>query len=396
MVSPMSTTEKGVSYKIAQTSALTFVCYLIIGIQFATVPAFVAMHLGYGPLIAGAAVSVQYVATLLTRPLAGRMADDKGPKHATSFGLRLGLLGSVMMAGVAATAGARGASLALLVVCRLILGYGESLVATGATLWGLDRTGPKHMAQVLAWNGVASYAAIAIGSPLGAWLADISPYGVAASSIVAAGAGVIGARALEGTPPRRAPAAPLAGALRDALPYGVALALGGTGFGMISAFTTLYYAHQGWAGAGLALTFYGAALAAVRLTAVNTIHRYGGRRVAIVSLMTKAAGLTLIACAPAPLLAKIGAVVAGAGFSLVYPALGVETVRHTPPERRGAVLGVFTSFWDLSLGIAGPVGGVAVTLGGYRSAFTLAAVLILAAAAILRFRRDPGVATKTA
>lgn len=378
----MSGSSHGTTLRIAQTSALTFACYLIVGIQFATVPEFVAKTLGYGPLVAGIVVSVQYVATLLTRPFAGSLADNKGPKHATRLGLALCLASAVIMIGIAALAPMPAVALGVMVVCRLILGLGESLVATGATLWGFDRAGPQHTARVLAWNGVASYFAIACGAPAGAWLAANAHYGVAVASTLVAIAGVAGAGFIEGTPPKRLPAASIGHAFRDALPLGLALTLGGVGFGMISAFTTLYYADRGWANAGLALTLYGVSLAAVRLVCVNTINRHGGLRVATFCLVAKAAGLLLIAFAPSAIFAKAGAMIAGAGFSLVYPSLGVETVKRTPPEKRGAVLGAFTSFWDLSLGIAGPLGGVVVTLAGFRAVFGVAACVVVCAAGI--------------
>src|SRR4029077_18005339 len=72
---------------IIATASLIFVCYFIIGLQLAVVPAFVHLELGYNPLLAGLAISAQYVATLWSRPIAGRMADSVGGKRAASLGL---------------------------------------------------------------------------------------------------------------------------------------------------------------------------------------------------------------------------------------------------------------------------------------------------------------------
>ena len=73
--------------RIVATPVLILVCYFIIGLQMAVVPGFVHWRLGYNPVAAGLAVSVQYVATLLSRPIAGRMGDTVGGKFTNCSGL---------------------------------------------------------------------------------------------------------------------------------------------------------------------------------------------------------------------------------------------------------------------------------------------------------------------
>ena len=107
----------------------------------------------------------------------------------------------------------------------------------------------------------------------------------------------------------------------------------------------------------------------------NTISRWGGYRVAIVSLALECVGLILLWIAPIPALALTGAAVTGFGFSLVFPALGVEAVQQFRPHNRGSALGVYTAFVDLSMGISGPVAGVIVVGWGYSPIFLFAAAL---------------------
>jgi MFS family permease len=54
--------------------------------------------------------------------------------------------------------------------------------------------------------------------------------------------------------------------------------------------------------------------------------RLGGARVAAIFVIVQAAGLLLMSLAKAALLAAAGAALAGFGYSLVYPGLGVEAV----------------------------------------------------------------------
>ena len=87
---------------------------------------------------------------------------------------------------------------------------------------------------------------------------------------------------------------------------------------------------------------------AARLLFAKTIDKWGGYRVAMVSLACECSGLILLWLASVPAAAEAGAALTGFGFSLVFPALGVEAVRNIPAHDRGAALGVYTAFVDLS------------------------------------------------
>jgi predicted MFS family arabinose efflux permease len=83
--------------------------------------------------------------------------------------------------------------------------------------------------------------------------------------------------------------------------------------------------------------------------------------------------LALLATANSPIMAFIGTTVTGLGYSMVFPALGVETVRRVPSDHRGVALGVFLACFDLGLGAAGPVTGLVAGSYGLPAAFVAAA-----------------------
>jgi MFS family permease len=360
--------------RIIATAILSFACYLTIGMQLAVVPSFVHLTLHYGAVVAGLAVSVQYVATLASRPFAGHTSDTKGAKRATASGLCSIIASSALFITAVYVSHNPAASLIALCVSRLILGFGESWVATGGALWGIARMGDGYEAKVISWNGVGSYGGMAVGAPLGVLLE--SHFGLEVMGLTSVGisiAAVLWAIALPRVATYRKPPLAFAKVLKKVSADGLGLALGGIGFGTIAAFITLFYASRNWPDASLSLTLFGAAFVAARLLFAWTINRWGGYPVAIVSLIIEAAGLLVLWLAPVPVAAKIGAAVSGFGFSLVFPALGVEAVRKTPVESRGSALAIYTAFIDLSMGLAGPIAGAIASAAGFPRIFLFAA-----------------------
>ncbi|TMB64950.1 MAG: MFS transporter, partial [Deltaproteobacteria bacterium] len=189
--------RNSVTLQIISTAALIFVCYFIIGLQLAVVPTFVHLELGYNPVLAGLAISAQYVATLSSRPIAGRMADSVGSKRAASSGLLICTASGFFFFLSGWIEHDPLASLCVLLMSRLLLGLGESSVATGATVWGIGRVGAANTAQVISWSGIASYGALAVGAPIGLWLERNFGIGViGALSVVLALGGFFGAWAI--------------------------------------------------------------------------------------------------------------------------------------------------------------------------------------------------------
>jgi MFS family permease len=147
---------------------------------------------------------------------------------------------------------------------------------------------------------------------------------------------------------------------------------GSVGFGVITAFITLYYAGHGWDHAALALTALGTCFVLTRLVMADSISRFGGYPVALVSFAVEAAGLAIIWMAHAPWQALVGAAVVGFG-SLVFPALGMEAVKRVPATNRGSALGAYALFLDFALGLTGPVAGLIAGHGDYPAVYLFAA-----------------------
>src|ERR1700742_3463809 len=153
---------------ILPATIVVFCVYLAIGMPLSVVPPYVHGTLGFGTIAVGAVIGLQPFASVLTRPWSGILCDTRGAKTAINLGLgAAGLSGVFYLISSAPMLPPLG-SVAALVIGRLALGFGESLVMTGGLVAAIGLAGPKHSGKVMVWVGVALYGAIAAGAPLGA------------------------------------------------------------------------------------------------------------------------------------------------------------------------------------------------------------------------------------
>lgn len=371
-------TPRQIHWIVVSIVFFTFICYLTIGIAMAILPRFVHGNLGFATVLAGVTVSAQYFISPINRSQAGRMADSVGAKPTVMTGLCACALSGLSLPLAFSLSATPWASLTALLAGRVILGFGESWVGTGAIVWGIGRVGPINTARVISYNGMTTYGAIALGAPLGVWLNNaMGLSGVGWFMTALAVIGLVLAIPRPGSPVLTGKRMPIKSVLGRVTPFGLALGAGSVGFGAISSFITLFYAHEHWTNAAFALTAFGSMFVAVRLVLTQTIGRFGGYAVGIACLAVETIGLLAVAAAPSQVLAMVGAGIAGAGMALLFPALGVEAVALVPPTNRGSALGIFNVFLDLSLGITGPAAGILVGTIGYRGVYAASALAAL-------------------
>src|SRR5690606_41970012 len=104
--------------------------------------------------MAGLVIGIQYLTTLLSRPLTSSLCDRLGSKLSVICGLLACAL-SGLLTLVAPLQNHAATGLALLLVGRVLLGVAPGFISTGSPRWGIARAGPERAAQVLSWHGVA-------------------------------------------------------------------------------------------------------------------------------------------------------------------------------------------------------------------------------------------------
>ncbi|WP_421550952.1 MFS transporter [Kluyvera intermedia] len=363
--------------RIVSVVIFNFASYLTIGLPLAVLPGYVHDVMGFSAFWAGLVISLQYFATLLSRPHAGRYADQLGPKKIVVFGLC-----GCFLSGLGYLLASLGGdwpliSLVLLCLGRVILGIGQSFAGTGSTLWGVGVVGAPHIGRVISWNGIVTYGAMALGAPLGVLCYSyLGLQGLALAIMAVAAVAILAALPRDEVKAAKGKPMSFRAVLGRVWPYGMALALSSAGFGVIATFITLFYDAKGWDGAAFALTLFSCAFVGTRLLFPNGINRLGGLNVAMICFSVEILGLLLVGFATMPLLAKIGTFLAGAGFSLVFPALGVVAVKAVPQQNQGAALATYTVFMDLSLGITGPLAGLMMAYMGVSTIYIAAAGLV--------------------
>jgi MFS family permease len=302
------TVERGVQPEAASAHLLRpapgiiaalFCGYLAVGLPLPVLPLFVHDKLGFSSLIVGLVIGIQFLATVLTRGYAGRVTDQQGGKRSALQGAVVcGLAGLLYF--IAAVPGLSPAlSLAIVVVGRLAAGFGESQFVTGCVSWSIASVGPQRAGMSMSWTGIAMFAALAIGAPIGMTL--YQAYGLEAAMIacivapLVAAAIAIGATSYSSPSGKRLPFYRVIGQIwRE----GLGLMLQGVGLSGLTAFASLYFAAHGWSHAGLVMTAFGIGFIFVRVALGTLPDKIGGYRVAMWSLIIEAIGQALVWGAP--------------------------------------------------------------------------------------------------
>ena len=378
--------NKGISIKItiANYVLFTFFGYLCIGLPLAILPIFITKSLGYSTIMAGIVISLQYVATFLTRGWSGTLIDKHGPRLSVYISMwSLAISGVLLYISFVSRSHAY-LSLIILIMARLVTGCGEGFIGASPINWAMLVAGEKHTATVISYNGIASYGGLALGATLGVYLNQhIGMYAIAFLTLLL---GAIGYLLATRKPNIKAPVSEqsdTAGAsfmrvLLKVAPYGICLMLAGLGFGTISNFITLYYDHFHWEHAAICLSVFSVLFIIGRMFFSNAINDYGGIKVAMACLACETLGLLILALFQTPGMALVGAAVAGLGFSLMFPSLGVEAVKLFSSDRSGAALAAYGLFIDISLGITGPLIGSLIESFGIEYMFSFTTVIVFA------------------
>jgi MFS family permease len=362
-----------------------FVAFLVIGMAMPVLPLHVHQGLGLGASVVGIVAGSQFAAAILSRVWAGRQSDARGPKTAMLAGLVIAAASGGLYLLSLSAASQPITSVAILLLGRLVLGMGESFIIIGGQSWALAILTPRNISKAIAWIGSAMFAAFAAGAPIGSALyARFGFAGVGVTTVLLPLLTLLCVAPLQSVAPIQREQAGFMKVMGLVWVPGLGAALSSIGFGAITAFSALLFVAHGWA-AWPAFTVFAAVFILARLFLAHLADRFAAPTVALLSVLLEAAGLAMLAISHSLPAALAGAALTGFGYSLVYPALGVEAVRSAPVQSRGLAIGAYTAFLDVALGFGTPALGVLAERVGVGSAFVASAIAALGSAAISAF-----------
>ena len=264
-----------------------------------------------------------------------------------------------------------------LIAARLAVGAGEGAVYTAGVTWAVDLAPVEHRGLALGLFGLAVWGGLSLGPVAGELLrANVGYDAVWALSAALPLAGALIAMRLpepqvvaHDVPPR-----PISLVPRAARRPGAALALANIGYAALAGFVVLHLNARGVGGGAAVFTAFAVSVFASRLLFSRVPDRAGARPTATAAALIEALGLSIIALAHSLPVALAGAIVVGIGFSLLFPALALMVVGEVGEDRRGSAMGAFTAFFDVGVGLGGPLAGATAALAGYPAVFVLGSV----------------------
>ncbi len=314
--------------------------------------------------------SFSFVA-LGSRFFSGPLADNRGRKTAFLVGLfSCGLAGGAYLLPL----GIAGAYLG-----RILQGFGEACLYTGAAAWAVELAGVERSSQALGYVSSGIWGGISAGPVVGHWLGSFER--AALMQLITAAASFL---LLSRVPETYRPG--IDRVKRHWLPKslikpGIAIGFVNVHYPVIAGFLILHLARYGNAGP-IAFSAYAGFILMSRFFLGGLPDRMHPRITFYFGLAAMATGLVILAGGPPPYLAVAAAALLGFGFSFPFSSVASTVLKQTPPADHGTAVGVLSAFYDLFVGISSFGAGAISNRYGYSAAFYMAAISLVAAAAM--------------
>lgn len=349
-----------------------------------TFPFFVT-YLGGDAQTIGLATALFSIASILSRPFAGRMVDTTGRRTV----LTVGLIGMALMPmGYFFAAG-----IASAIVFRTAHGLFHAASSNASSSWVADIVPPKRMGEGIGMYGLSMAISTAVAPAAGLALMHAfgfrSLFGLATlMAIVALIIGLsIGKRdyTLDRGPLRWRQLFE-----RRSLPAAVTQFFYMMSYGVIEVYVAIYAESCGLPGAGIYFIFIAISTIITRLVMGRRIDRCSESLMVYGGNLTIIAGILLLVFIHTTAAYLLSAILLGYSFGTLQPALQTMAMRPVPSERRGAAGSTFFVAFDLGIALGGYLAGLLVKYFSYDTMFLWMLVPCVASAASYRLTARRG------
>jgi len=370
----MRLSAQGFSARFWSLIGATFLGFLGIGTVLPGLAPHIRHDLGGSDQSVGFVIGVFSFVALASRFFSGPLADHKGRKIAFLMGLvSCALAGAVYLMpwGILA-----------MYLGRILQGFGEACLYTGAAAWAVELAGIARSAQALGYLSSGIWGGISAGPLVGQWLGSFER-AAAMQFITALIAFAMLTRVSEDYRPvphltrrRWVPASLVA--------PGIAVGFVNVHYPVIAGFLILHLARHGNSGPA-AFSAYAGVILLSRFFLGGLPDRIPPRITYYFGLVAMAGGLIVVGMGPSPVVAVSATALLGFGFSFPWSSVAATVLRQTPENQRGSAVSVLSAFYDLFVGISSFAAGAVANRFGYPATFVMAAAALGAAAVTGQF-----------
>jgi MFS family permease len=308
-----------------------------------------------------------------SRFFSGPLADRRGRKITFLTGLlSCALAGAAYMLPIGLASAYAG---------RMLQGFGEACLYTGAAAWAVEVAGVQRSSQALGYVSSGIWGGISAGPVVGGWLRTF-PHAAAFQFGAAIAAFVLALVVREDFEPVRHSGRRLMPS--SLLMPGLAIGFVNVHYPVIAGFLILYLAQHGGSGPA-AFSTYALVILLSRFFLGSLPDRIHAAITFYFGIAAMAVGLLILAAGPRPAFAIGAAGLLGLGFSFPWSSVASTVLRRMPPQNHGSVVGILSAFYDLFVGLGSLLAGRIADRHGYSAAFLMAAIALIGAAVAARF-----------
>ena len=336
---------------------------------FPTAP-FRIRDLGGDTFAAGLFLACLTFASAVSAPFTGAMADRFGLRRTLRVG---GVALTVFSVGYAVLQDYR-----LMLALTVVHGVFWSGVLTASAAYMTGILPPTRRAEGIAYWGLASVVALAVGPTIGFWLYQFGWFTLCAVM----GALNLVVAVVAWRLPKERPHPPQEksaghGPLIEwrVLVLSATLMLYSYSYGAITSFAAMYGEASGSTPKGLYLTVVGFAIIATRPFLGRIADRVGYVRLLVPCLALISVGLVVLVGGGSRPRLILSAVIFGAGYGTAYPVYAAYLLQRVNAARRGAAFGALIAAFDTGIGTGSLVTGWIIGVAGYQAGFGVAAAL---------------------
>lgn len=347
----------------------TFLGFLGVGTVLPALGPHVKHDLGGSDEAVGAVIGIFSFVALGSRFFSGPLADRRGRKVTFLTGLlSCACAGAAYMLPIG-LAGAFGG--------RILQGFAEACLYTGAAVWAVEVAGVSRSAQALGYISSGIWGGISAGPVIGNWLGTFT-HAAAFQSVAALAAFALVLAVEEDFRPGGHSEGHqiLSPALFKA---GFAIGFVNVHYPVVAGFLILFLAQHGGSGPA-AFSTYALVILLSRFFLGSLPDRIAPAITFYGGLAGMATGLLMLASGPRPTFAILAAGVLGFGFSFPWSSVASTVLRRTPSQSHGSVIATLSAFYDLFVGAGSLLAGRIADRHGYSAAFLMAAVALTGAA----------------